>query len=130
MTIRRYRDYDEQRLRELHRLQGLDYELPNLARCGPSIVIEDGGLVRTALILRPTAEAFLLTEPGSSTGLRPPREELGRLLVMNKEAPAVARSAGLTDVYLNLPPQMARFEKILKRLGFVKQDWPQYVRQL
>lgn len=129
MTIRRYRDYDEARLRELHRLQGLDYELPNLARCGPSIVIEDGGLVRTALILRPTAEAYLLTEPATSCGLRPP-EEFGRLLLMNREAPKVARFAGLTDVYCNLPPQMQRFEKILKRLGFVKQDWPQYVRQL
>ena len=79
-----------------------------------------------AVLLRLTAEAYLLHDPAAGT----PRERWQRLLALHEAARAGAAARGLDDVQAFLPPQIARaFGRRLARLGWREDPWPCFSRR-
>jgi hypothetical protein len=78
-----------------------------------------------AVLLRLTAEAYLLHDPSAGT----PRERWRRLLALHEAARQHAAARGLDDVQAFLPPRVARaFGRRLARLGWRPDPWPCFSR--
>ena len=131
-------------LRRMHAAQGFGYPLPDLD--GPlflsKLVLEedgedaDGGReeadrssprVTMAILLRLTAETYLLHDPGAGT----PRQRWQRFLALHEAARRDAAARGLDDVQAFLPPRIARaFGRRLARLGWTRDPWPCFSRRI
>ncbi len=130
MMVRHYSDEDFEQVQALHKLQGLDYELPDLA--SPTmlvrVVIEDDGRITHAAFLRKTAECYWIFGPGESR-----KERLQRLIALHQEMAAPAERMGIEDVHVWLPPEAIAanplFEKTMLRLGWAKPLWTNYSYQ-
>jgi hypothetical protein len=80
-----------------------------------------------AVLLRLTAEAYLLHDPTAGT----PRERWQHLLALHEAARAGAADRGLDDVQAFLPPRIARaFGRRLARLGWRQDPWPCFSRRV
>ena len=113
---------DLQRLRELHKKQGFNYELPDDFVIGESVEI-DGELNRAALC-RKTAELYYLLDTDKRLSRK---DEIGMLVAMRKEISAPLKRVGITDLHCWVPPEIdARFGKLLLHLGWRKPLWTCY----
>ena len=81
-----------------------------------------------AVLLRLTAEAYLLLDPRAGT----PRERWQWLLALHAAAERDAWQRGLEDVHAWLPPPIAKkFGRRLARLGWLRDDsWTPYCKRL
>jgi hypothetical protein len=81
-----------------------------------------------AVLLRLTAEAYLLLDPKAGT----PRDRWQWLLALQAAAERDAWQRGLEDVHAWLPPPIAKkFGKRLERLGWLRDDaWTPYCKRL
>jgi len=81
-----------------------------------------------AVLLRLTAEAYLLLDPRVGT----PRERWQWLLALQAAAERDAWQRGLEDVHAWLPPPIAqKFGKRIQRLGWLRDDaWTPYCKRL
>jgi hypothetical protein len=150
MRIREYTPADLDALRRLHAAQGFGYPLPDLdspmfvsklvveEEDDDSIAENDGDSgrelagrnfprVTMAVLLRLTAETYLLHDPGAGT----PRQRWQRLLALHDAARHDAAARGLDDVQAFLPPRIARaFGRRLSRLGWTRDPWPCFSRMV
>lgn len=79
-----------------------------------------------AVLLRLTAEAYLLHDPTAGT----PRERWQHLLALHEATRAGTATRGLDDVQAFLPPRIARaFGRRLARLGWRQDLWPCFSRE-
>src|SRR5262249_54101640 len=132
ITLRHLDAGDTEWVKELHNAQALGYQLPDLdsEEIILKVGLENGLGLDPVLLLPRTAEAFLITGERPS-GLAESRKLLSSILILDKEVPQAARELGLTDVYCNVPPDLERrFAKLLFRMGWKKNYWPMYCRQL
>lgn len=124
MIVRPYRDSDLGAILDLHRRQGLGYELPELNKMALSCVIEEGGNITHAVFLKGIVEAFWLFDPQREWK----RQTLGRLLVLHKEVEVACRHHGIEEVDCWVPPQVldSKMEKTMLKLGWEKPLWTCY----
>jgi len=79
--------------------------------------------IAMAVLLRLTAEAYLLHDPAAGT----PRQRWQRFLALHAAAQRSAAARGLDDVQAFLPPRVARaFGRRLARLGWSQDPWPRF----
>ncbi len=138
MHIREYTTGDLDALRQMHSAQGFGYPLPDLdsPMFVSKLVLEDeqetgdsgnSSRVKMAILLRLTAEAYMLHDPASGT----PRQRWQRFLALHEAARRDSAARGLDDVQAFLPPQVARaFGRRLARLGWVRDPWPCFSRKV
>ena len=127
LLIRSYTTADLARMKQLHEMQGFDYEMPDLERPEFIIrsVIENSQGVEAGLFLRKTAEVYLLMQAMTK------KAGLGRIGIFEKEIIPLARQEGLTDVHCWVPPEIEKhFGKLLQHLGWQKQLWASYSRKV
>ena len=80
-----------------------------------------------AVLLRLTAETYLLHDPSAGT----PRLRWQRFLALHEAARKSAAARGLDDVQAFLPPRVARaFGRRLARLGWSHDPWTCYSRRV
>jgi hypothetical protein len=83
------------------------------------------GRVTMAVLLRLTAETYLLHDPAAGT----PRLRWQRFLALHEAARNSAADRGLDDVQAFLPPRVSRaFGRRLARLGWTHDPWPCFSR--
>ncbi len=83
--------------------------------------------IAMAVLLRLTAETYLLHDPAAGT----PRQRWQRFLALHEAAQRSATARGLDDVQAFLPPRVARaFGRRLARLGWTHDPWPCFSRQV
>jgi hypothetical protein len=76
--------------------------------------------ISMAVLLRLTAEAYLLHDPAAGT----PRTRWQKVLALHDAARTSAAARGLDDVQAFLPPRVARaFGRRLSRLGWTRDPW-------
>jgi hypothetical protein len=76
--------------------------------------------IAMAVLLRLTAETYLLHDPAAGT----PRQRWQRFLALHDAARNSAAARGLDDVQAFLPPRVARaFGRRLGRLGWTRDPW-------
>ena len=145
MRIREYTPNDFPALRQLHATQGFGYPFPDLD--SPlfisKLILEDEedterapnnspnemspSGIAMAILLRLTAEAYLLHDPAAGT----PRLRWQRFLALHEAARASAADRGLDDVQAFLPPRVAHaFGRRLSRLGWTRDPWPCFSKQV
>jgi hypothetical protein len=111
-------------LRQPSSAQGhlLEGESRNAAPAAPS------GKILGAVLLRLTAEAYLLLDPRAGT----PRERWQWLLALHAAAERDAWQRGLEDVHAWLPPPIAKkFGRRIHGLGWLRDDvWTPYCKRL
>ena len=130
MRIRPYTTADLTAIQRIHEQQALGYQLPNLDHplfITRLVAEDDQGRATQAAFLRLTAEAYLLLDPTCGS----PREKWRELLVLHEAVRQDARARGLDDVHAWVPPKLEkRFGRRLMHLGWSKQLWPSYSREL
>ena len=83
--------------------------------------------IAMAVLLRLTAETYLLHDPATGT----PRLRWQRFLALHEAARNSAAARGLDDVQAFLPPRVARaFGRRLARLGWRQDPWPCFSRRV
>ncbi len=83
--------------------------------------------IAMAVLLRLTAEAYLLHDPAAGT----PRQRWQHFLALHEAAHESAAARGLDDVQAFLPPRVARaFGRRLSRLGWTHDPWHCFSRQV
>jgi hypothetical protein len=125
--IRNYRPEDAEAIKSIHNSQGFDYALSDLS--DPLFLVkkvrEVNGRVVAAMVLRLTAETYLLVE-GSP-------EAKGRaVLELQPEVLREAYEKGLSEVVCVVPPEISEsFAPVLERMGWVRaRTWPLYQKEL
>lgn len=97
--------------------------------CAPSMTqASAAGPILGAVLLRLTAEAYLLLDPHAGT----PRQRWQWLLALQEAARRDAWQRGLEDVHAWLPPPIAqKFGRRLTQLGWLRDDsWTPYCKRL
>jgi hypothetical protein len=85
------------------------------------------GRIAMAVLLRLTAETYLLHDPAAGT----PRQRWQRFLALHAAARDSAAARGLDDVQAFIPPRIARaFGRRLARLGWTRDPWPCFSRRV
>ncbi|HKV27714.1 MAG TPA: hypothetical protein VJN90_05520, partial [Candidatus Acidoferrales bacterium] len=110
MKIREYNEADLDALVAMHRAQGFDYALPDLADpiFVSKLVVEDEEAgagndehkIVMAALARLTCEMYLLVDPKAGT----PQERYTRLLELQRAGAKDLRARGLDDAHAWLPP--------------------------
>jgi uncharacterized protein involved in type VI secretion and phage assembly len=130
MLIREYKESDLDALRRLHAAQGFNYPFPDLSHplfISKLVLEDDSGAPAMAVLLRLTAETYLLHDPHAGT----PRDRWQRFLVMHEATRRDAAARGLDDAQAFLPPPVARaFGRRLERLGWRRDPWPCFTRKV
>ncbi len=131
VQIRPYRQEDLPELERIHKAQGFNYAFPDLENQSYFIKlvgVDDDGKIVAGAIAHLTAEIFFLLDPKDGT----PEERFKRFEQIEAEGRRVAwYPGGLDDVYAMLPPPIEkRFGKRLMSLGWVKNLWKCYSREL
>lgn len=125
--IRDFEPSDSASLMAIHKSQGFDYSLPDLSSplfLVKKVRVEDGRVVG-AMLLRITAEAFLLIS-GSSVQKARSIEEL------QPEVDRAAFEQGLDGFVCVVPPEISEaFAPVLKKMGWAEdRDWPMWSRSV
>jgi len=127
--VRDYTERDLEQLKDIHRRQGIDYPFPDLT-CplfDTKLVGVQNGIVTQGLLLRITCEAYLLLDPDKGT----PMERWGLFKSLHRAAAKRAWERGFDDVHAYLPPDIEKhFAKRLLRLGWQKDRWQSYFREI
>lgn len=131
MELRDYIPEDAAALKEMHKAQGFDYELPNLDNpllwITRKVLVNGDGKPVQALLGRLTSEAYFLEG-------RPEENHVKRLrnfLLLEDSAREAGRRAGLDSVHVWLPEEIQKtFGNQLERLGWKQYLWASYARQL
>ena len=99
-----------------------DASSPPAANADPLTGPAPGGLpVTMAILVRLTAETYLLHDPSAGT----PRRRWQNFLALHEAARHAGAARGLDDVQAFLPPRVARaFGRRLERLGWRRDPWP------
>jgi hypothetical protein len=156
MRIREYTVADFDELRRLHATQGFGYPLPDLdsplfvsklvleddaednsaiasgstratGTCAETLGRAEKPKIAMAVLLRLTAEGYLLHDPAAGT----PRLRWQNFLALHDAARASAGARGLDDVQAFLPPRVARaFGRRLSRLGWTRDPWDCFSQRL
>ncbi len=131
VQIRPYRQEDLPELERIHKAQGFNYAFPDLENQSYFIKlvgVDDDGKIVQAAVAHLSAELYFFIDPKVGT----PQErwknfqELHRIGMEQLWYPG-----GLDDVYAMLPPPIEkRFGKRLMSLGWVKNLWKCYSREL
>jgi hypothetical protein len=83
--------------------------------------------IAMAVLLRLTAEAYLLHDPEAGT----PRSRWQNFLTLHDAARTSAAARGLDDVQAFLPPRVARaFGRRLSRVGWTRDPWDCYSQRV
>lgn len=132
MLIREYRAGDEKFLRAVHAGDGFDYELPDLGDprlwITRQVLTRADGLPVMAVLGRLTSEAFLLIDPHEKTS---GPQTMRRILALAERACADGRSMGIDSCHAWLAPEIAeKFGPQIARMGWMKHDWPTYVKSI
>lgn len=104
-------------------------EMAQASACAPSMTqASAAGPILGAVLLRLTAEAYLLLDPRAGT----PRQRWQWLLALQEAARRDAWQRGLEDVHAWLPPPIAqKFGRRLTQLGWLRDDsWTPYCKRL
>lgn len=113
----------------MYRAQGFEYEFPDLNH--PLFVVktvaENGtGRPEMAAALRLTAETFFFINRGN-----PPEHAAKMFVELHQFTRHAAKYVGLNDVQALIPPEIEKkFGHQLLRLGWQKQLWPCYSREV
>lgn len=129
LTIRDYRAADESAVKQLHQAQGFSYVLPPLTDTNFMVraVLEGhSGEIKMAMLLRSTAEAYLLLDPREGTR----KEKIGMILALQKEVVKAAKVIGIADIHAWLPPEIPSFGKLMLKNGWKKPEWVSYFREV
>ncbi len=157
MQVREYLESDLAALRAIHAAQGFEYPLPDLTNplFVTRLILSDSGApsnwtrqdaiegdthtaasakdaplqekIIGAALLRLTAEAYLLLDPKAGS----PRQRWQWLLQLHAATERDAWRRGLEDVHAWLPPPIAsKFGKRITQLGWNRDDWTPYCKQL
>ena len=113
----------------LHAADGFEYQLPEFDRPDWVVraVLEDDGKPNMALLLRRTAEAYLLVGDQAGHGA----DRIGKILALEREVNAIAAGRGYQDIHAWLAPPIARnFGRHLLKRGWTKPLWEDYVRPI
>lgn len=130
VVIRDFREDDADAVKRMHAAQNLSYVLPALdAKDFVVRAVLEGrsGEVEMAVLLRRTAETYLLVDPARGTK----REKLGEIIALQTEVTKAARARGLNDAHLWMPPELEpTFGKTLNQsFGWKKALWPSYFKE-
>lgn len=123
--IRDFQSDDLPEIEKIHYAQGFGYNLPNLNN--PLFLVrkvrEVDGRVVAAMVLRITAETYLLCEGSSEAKAR-------SILELQPEVLREAYDKGLSDVICVVPPEISEsFSPVLEKMGWAKdRDWPMFSR--
>jgi hypothetical protein len=83
--------------------------------------------IAMAVLLRLTAETYLLHDPAAGT----PRQRWRNFLALHEAVGQDAATRGLDDAQAFLPPRIARsFGRRLERLGWTRDPWTCFSRQV
>ena len=83
--------------------------------------------IAMAVMLRLTAETYLLHDPAAGT----PRQRWQHFLALHDAVAHDAAARGLDDAQAFLPPRIARsFGRRLERLGWTRDPWPCFSRRV
>jgi hypothetical protein len=128
LIVRPYTDADLSAVLNLHRRQGLGYELPVLNECPVSCVIEEGGNITHGLFLRQTLECYWVFDGNAQWK----RQTLGRFLALHRQCEPVAADLGYDDVHAFVPPSIddLKFTLTMNKMGWQKSNWPVYHRAI
>jgi len=125
VILREYTDDDLAKIKELHRLSGFRYDLPDLS--GKEFfsrrVVADTSGIGMAAFLRRTAEVFIICDPAwRNAAWR--FEALRQLHTLCRED---ARNEGIAEANAFLPPQIAKkFARRLREFGwksYTDEEW-------
>lgn len=115
MIVREFNNSDWERIRELHKASGLEYELPDLDSFFCRRVAGDGENFGMAALLRLTAEAALVCDPHWRT----PAWRMEALRQLSRACNDDAKKAGVSEVVAFIHPQLLKtFGRRLTRLGW------------
>jgi hypothetical protein len=108
----------------LHRMQGFEYEFPDLGDpvFAISSVVEGGGRIQAAAFLKIEAEAYFFLNPGYAN----PLARWQMLLQLHEDVRREATDLGLSEVSCVIPPNLSRaFHRRLVKLGWrdEPEDW-------
>jgi hypothetical protein len=105
-------------LRAIHAGQGIDYAFPDLDHplFFEKQVLEEGGEVKGALVLKLCAETSLLL--GSFPGRSGPQRKLAAMQLLQQAVLKEAYGRGLDEVHAAIPE--IGFDKRLRQLGWEK----------
>lgn len=125
--VREYTERDLERLKELHRSQGIEYAFPDLSNPlhFSKKVLEHDGKAVAALIARLTCEMFFLTEKYGT-----PRQRWEGFKELHAASEIDVYEKGLDDATAFLPPGLERFGRRLESIGWRKNLWPCYTKVL
>jgi hypothetical protein len=129
LQLREYTENDLSALVSIHAERELPYAFPELKNrlFLSKLILEKDSKIVAASLLRLTAEAYLLLDPGVGS----PRERWRWLLLMHEAARGDAVRKGLDDVHCWVPPDMGRaFGKRINALGWRRERWDCYSRSL
>lgn len=130
MTVRFFRQEDLPAIEQMHRAQGLEYELPDLA--DPlyfiKLVGEQDGKIVNAAVAHLTAEIYFLADNETGT----PRQRFDNFLTLHEAGcHAAYHQGGLSDLHAWLPPQVAKpFGRRLMKLGWKRPLWTSFAKEL
>lgn len=128
MQVREYTDADFQRVRDMYRKSGYDYQLPSLS--GQEFfsrrVVGSGDSIGMAAFLRHTAEVYLVCDHDWRT----PAWRLEALRQLQLASTSDARDHGVKEIAGFVPPPIdKKFGKRLVRMGwnyFKGEEWRCY----
>jgi hypothetical protein len=130
IVIRHAMMEDVEALKALHAAQGFAYELPEFERSDwvlRGVLEEERGKPQMAILLRKTLEEYLLIGPEAGKG----EARIGKIIILQKEAEAVAKAHGFTDIHCWPPPSIEEhFGRHLQRFEWLKPEWVCYMKHL
>ena len=114
----------------MHGSDGFPYELPDLADprlwIVRAVMVRDDGVPVKATLGRLTSEAFLLEDHGE---LEDGPMRMRRSLALTERACEEGRRMGIDSVHAWLVPEIAeKFGGQLARMGWIRHEWPTYVK--
>lgn len=132
MTIREFRQSDIPRVEEIFRQQGFEYSKPDWEKMIGGVLEDETGVVRIALLNRPTVEAYALVDQGkwAAPGMKATQfERLDQMVI------ADLKRRGYTDEHCWTPPACRAFARRLQKFfGWGKSagpdNWLGLVREL
>jgi len=122
MKIREFINSDIPRVKEIFSEQGIEYEQPDWGKMVGGVLEDDNGVVRIALLNRPTVEAYALVDKSkwAAPGMKATQfERLDRVVIEQ------LKGLGYTDQHAWVPPVCAAFlRRLMRFFGWIKSAGP------
>jgi hypothetical protein len=109
---------------------GFEYEFPDPGSpefLANLVLVDADNIPRQAILMRMTAEMFLLQDKGWET----PGMRLEAFSHLHEASRQVAAAAGVSDVHAWLPPEIENTfgRRLMSEFGWKKQLWPSFSRE-